>query len=370
MKKRLIFLFSLLVVMCTSAVTVSVAWFIASNYLKISSFDLTINTSDDLQVSLDKDAEEYVDEISQEMEAEDFLIPVSSMLSQEWLNAGTKTPVFYAQGDRNYNEFAQGGSVTYVQPKNMVATTGYYQHEYFLKTSTDKLAYLDTSSLKSSIIANQQANAARADKLIADGIAQYPRAELIQRLNDLEKSMRVSILVDYNDTLTYRVLEPYKQEETLLGGVVDSDCKGMYDIKVGEDANFEVMYGEVKNREKIVYSFNQNSQRKQNPTWCDSGHYGNTYTIDMAASIENGVEIAPENSISFEENEQNVNNLLGSTYAADESRMVLIPLDAYVPTRIVITFYMEGWDKDNIDSTMGASFNAQLTFGVLDRNII
>jgi len=373
MKKTFAFIFVVLILLCASGSAISLAWFTSSDYLRINSFDLAINASDELKVSLSKD-DGYDDEIHESMAFGDYLIPVSSMMSSTWMNAKPHDPIFYGQADRNYNEFQEKNNVRYVVPKVNEATSGYYSQEFYLKTDAPKVAYLDTSDIQNTFIEpNIQNNEARADDLLAGGDSIEAKETIVSKLNNLVNSLRISILVDREDAYDYKIFDPTKDDDVLYGGVVDSDCKGMFDVKTYSDGsgttNYEVMYGEVENREKIIYSYNNELSRKSGATWIDSGHYANTNTIDMDASIENGVNIAKEKSITFNENKTAIENLMNSQ-PVDSAKSLLIPLDTDIPTRIVISIYMEGWDKDNIDSTMGASFNAQLTFGILDRHII
>jgi len=372
MKKSIVLFFISLIILCASATAFSTAWFISSDQLRIDAFELSVNASDDLLISLTNEEDGYTDKIDQSISDDDFFIPVSSMMSSNWMKTHSHNPVFYSHADRNYNEMDEKDGVKYVIPKESIATEGFYSQEFYLKSEAPKIAYLDTSRgemtfIKPDILRNE----AHCDELISSGDSQNSKDEIIAKLNNLVKSLRISVLIDREDSYDYKIFDPYKEENVLYGGVVDSDCLGMYDVKVdtSENVNYEVLYGEVSNREKILYSYNEETNRKQGSTWIDSGHYANTKTIDLNASIANGVNIAEEQSMTFEENNNIINNLMNSL-PADSEKTLLIPLDSNVPTRIVVSIYMEGWDKDNIDSTMGASFNAQLTFGILDRHII
>ena len=80
------------------------------------------------------------------------------------------------------------------------------------------------------------------------------------------------------------------------------------------------------------------------------------YTYNEQNSLQAGVKYKQEPSISLDDINSNDNPLL-------------IPCYNGVPTEIVLSIYLEGWDLDCYNSTMGASFDAQLSFKVL-RGII
>ena len=79
-----------------------------------------------------------------------------------------------------------------------------------------------------------------------------------------------------------------------------------------------------------------------------------TYTFNKANS--NGLEIAKEESFSLDD----INS---------EATKLIIPCYANKPTEIIVSIYLEGWDLDCINATMGASFSTKLSFKLL-RGII
>ena len=80
------------------------------------------------------------------------------------------------------------------------------------------------------------------------------------------------------------------------------------------------------------------------------------HQFDEAASVANGLEFAKEDSMSLDE----INS---------EATKLLIPCYGHKPTEIVVSIYLEGWDLDCINATMGASFSTKLSFKLL-RGII
>jgi len=369
MKKPILFCLISCVGLLTIGTSASLAWFTSHDILKVSYFDISFETQDDLKIAtVDED-----DKFTDKLEAEDLntcglFIPVSSMHSSDWMSRGEHNPLFYGQHDRNANTFVESDNGGYVVPKEVTTNEGFYSQEIFLKSSGYHMAYLDTSELNTYIMADVESNKARADVLLGKDASLGTKEEVVNRLNNLQNSMRISILVDKEDGYDYKIFEPYKSGTTLLGGTIDSECKGYFDAKSHGDHSYEILYGEVENRDLIKYDFNENMDRKSNPTWADSGHKNNTYVINTSNSINNGVVIHEEKTVTFDENLTQKEKLMNSE-AADLDKILLIPLDAEEATRIVVSIYMEGWDVDNIDSTMGGSFNCNLTFGILDRYI-
>ena len=45
--------------------------------------------------------------------------------------------------------------------------------------------------------------------------------------------------------------------------------------------------------------------------------------------------------------------------------MIRIPLKRGEPKKIVLSIYLEGWDRDNVNNTMGANFISNVTFKIL-----
>ena len=74
--------------------------------------------------------------------------------------------------------------------------------------------------------------------------------------------------------------------------------------------------------------------------------HSDVYRFNLDKSIENGMEIAKENSIAVEEAENSV----------------YIPLFENEPRKLYISFYLEGWDLDNTNITMFAYFTINISF--------
>ena len=188
--------------------------------------------------------------------------------------------------------------------------------------------------------------------------------QIAEKLDSLEKCLRVSILIPNEEHYNYYIVDPYKESVTTLGGRLDNDRDGYYDCY--RDINgkaHETIYGEVNDRSKVVY--NDPTGTSDEKIEQKDHYFGNSfeaesrktaYTYNEEASEANGLEFAKEESFSFED----INS---------ETTKLLIPCYANTPTEIIVSIYLEGWDLDCINATMGACFETKLSFKLL-RGII
>ena len=146
------------------------------------------------------------------------------------------------------------------------------------------------------------------------------------------------------------------------------DCvEDIYD----NNAKYEILYGSITNRSSILYKDINDTTYKVKTNVFDSNHYPEAHQIDIEKSLNNGMVIEKENSVSFIENEEIYQKMLNRTATEEEiNSLAIIPLSPKVATRIVLSIYFEGWDRDNLNETMGASFISKLSFGTFDKNIL
>ena len=163
---------------------------------------------------------------------------------------------------------------------------------------------------------------------------------------------------------------------TVVGGLatslrLDNDGDGYYDTydhvemvnnqMVHEEK--ETIYGEVLDRSKIVYNNPLHDSSVDDTTTPETSFFGNSfngisketvYTYDEQASMANGLEFAKEESVTFQD-----------IVDSGVNTNILIPCYANVATEIVVSIYLEGWDKQCVNATMGASFEGNLSFKLL-----
>lgn len=339
-KKRLV-ITSLVVssALLLGTIGTTVAWFAGSPYLEYNNINIGIS---------DKNIEISDDDVNWEssLDSEDLGIvdnfrPVSSMYSNEWIKNKKTTPEFrngFTTADQQFmNDSARAP----------IASTGYFSHAIYLKSDSD--VYLTVDPEKTYFDANKDKN-----KLAAKDLKLYypelTEEQIYENLNSITKSLRMSILVLNNSgtellrDYKYYVIEPYKDRDTLFGGVLDMDENKYYD----QVNDYEAVYGDIANTDKAVYD---------EPSEYDGtieGEYSvfnaktekGVHHFNLDASLENGMTIAKENSIALE----------------DANKEVFIPLEADVSRKLIISFYMEGWDLDNTNVTMYANFIINVSF--------
>ncbi len=385
------------------SVSLTLAWYGASDRLHIKPFDVTVAGKANLLISDEKDGE-YKSFINlsvepEELEGKDVFTPVSSMFQSEWFDSEDaelrNTPCFYDSSSAAV--FSNG------EQRKARALTGFFQKAFYLKSNlnnyyvsldvtkdhTEEGEPEDTDYCDFQIVGekgNQTAGTGkRAYELSEDLKQNYDEKywksedETYEMLSNLKKCIRLSILVlgdDDHPRHEYYIVDPMKEKdettgkyiETDLGGRLDNNRDGYYDYYFDENdrVNKEIVYGQVNDRSKLIYDstivpLDESTQKPRfdnedlPPHYLDSSFdalHRDICQEFLREETEDGV-IEQENSLSFEE------------IADDRHNPLLIPCYANTPSKIVVSIYVEGWDKDCINATMGAYFKSILSFKLL-----
>lgn len=368
MNKRKIIISTLTGTIALAALSISLtlAWYGASDRLNVENMQVEVYSKGNLKISFSPSKETFVENIEDKEEIE--FAPVSSMFSSEWMDQKADKPEFY---DSAYKHILSN-----LEPYKEKAEFGFYQKDVYLLTTTpNQYAVLDLADeADGGSFFKTGDNFARAQDLYNKyhDVWNLSLSDIQDKLDNLINCLRVSILVNQENYYHYYIIDPTKNEGdvTYLGGRLDNDKNGYYDSH--KDLNGlpkEVIYGEVNDRSLIAYDDPVDPNFKDNsaPTVVDeASHFlGNSfvanskpsvYTYNESKSKENGFEIATEDSLSLEK-------------LKTDDTSLLIPLTSGVPTKIVLSIYLEGWDLDCINATMGASFNTKLSFKLKGGNI-
>ena len=336
------------------SLSASLAWYASSDRLQVNSIDLDLRTDESvgLYIGTSTNEEAFKEKLSNEdLNKVKQFAPTSSMFHNHWLDAKKDMPEFY-----NLTEHDIYGVPDFNKP----SSEGFYQQKLYLLNNIDYYVTLDTE--QTFITSDKTSNHLRAQALVGK-VGELTVDEIEEKLNKLENSMRFSILVNTPNFYQYYIVDPNKDENkvTYYAGRLDVNADEYYDTFNDR----EILYGEVENRDAIVYD------NPEDPTFVKpfretpNEFFGNAfsgkndkaaYTYNEQNSLQAGVKYKQEPSISLDDINSNDNPLL-------------IPCYNGVPTEIVLSIYLEGWDLDCYNSTMGASFDAQLSFKVL-RGII
>ena len=374
MNKRNIIISTLTGTIALAALSISLtlAWYGASDRLNVENLEVSIKGKGDLKISTSPELDTFVENLTNEdlnNLSEDFLFaPVSTMHKSNWMDQKADKPEFY---DSASKQIMSNG-----EPYLEKAEYGFFQRDIYLYTTmTHQYAVLDLADeADGGCFFKTGDNFARAQDLYNKyhNVWGLSLSEIQDKLDSLINCLRVSILVNQENDYHYYIIDPTKNEGdiTYLGGRLDNDKNNYFDSY--QDLNHlhkEVIYGEVNDRSLIEYDdpvdpdFKDNS----NPTVVDeASHFlGNSFVADSKPSVytyneekskENGFEIAKEESLSLEK-------------LKTDDTSLLIPLTSAVPTKIVLSIYLEGWDLDCINATMGASFNTKLSFKLKGGNV-
>lgn len=332
----------------------SLAWYASSDRLQVNTIDLDLRTDESVQLLISTRPEE--EHFKKQLETSELntvkqFVPTSSMFHDHWIDAKKDMPEFY-----NLTEHDIYGVPDFTKP----SSEGFFQQKLYLMNNIDYYVTLDAE--QTFITSDKTANHLRAQALVGK-VGSLTVDEIEEKLNKLENSMRFSILVNTPNNYQYYIIDPNKDENkvTYYAGRLDVNADDYYDTFDGK----EVLYGEVENREAIVYDNPEDPSfvkpYKETPVEFfgnafDGKNDKSAYTYNEQNSLQAGVKYKEEPSISLDE-------------IASDDNPLLIPCYNGVPTEIVLSIYLEGWDLDCYNSTMGASFNAQLSFKLL-RGII
>ena len=343
------------------SLSLSIAWYATSENLYIDTLVMTVKGQQQLLISTTGEDGTFVDSIKFHYDDEDSQLkdtglfqPVSSMFKSKWLEDDLKTePELYI-----YTNFAVDENFA---PKEEAAQWGYYSQHLYLYSSSKVNATLSAEDFKITELEDRNSEYAgqlMRQKSVMDKYHEehpdYSNADIYEdimaKLANLKKCMRVGIY-DISEN-KFHILDPYKEGDTLLGGRADLFMNKYYDsypIKATGEA-YEVIYGEVKNRDKAIYlpASDDDSAAPSEYTSFNSRTKAGVKAFDLEASQENGLEIKKEDSYSLQTVEEEM----------------LIHLDGGEPKEFVLMFYMEGWDLDCTNQHMGSNFNLNLEFKV------
>ena len=342
------------------SLSITFAWYASSDRLTVDSFEVKLKCDNNLLLSTSDDPSTFKSTLEkEELKGVDLFVPVSSMHKDEWMDKHSDTPKFY--DNSFYNVPATG------IPQLKEVTRGFYQQTIYLMSNFTYYASISANVNELGIAdtyfeSDDDLNYQRAQKLYEEN-DKYTVSEYVEKLNNLKYCLRMSILIPDEENYAYYIIDPYKKEGEVINfaGRLDNDNDGYYDtyeyLEDGKICKKETVYGEVYNRENMVYDAPTGQEDVEIP---EGEHYdgnsfkgisrGSAYTYNEEESLkDNKVTYAQEESMSLEDLNGTDNTLL-------------IPCYAHTPRPVVISIYLEGWDEDCINATMGASFISNISF--------
>ena len=354
MKSNKIILSLLVGIIALSSVSlgISIAWYASSRSVYVNSIDITIDSDRELEIATSRDGV-YTDHFDySELTPTTVFAPITTAHSSTWMSTKSDKPLFYDESKY---------IVTNEETVELKAVTeDYYSQKFYLKSDDDVYVTIDPS--KTFFHANEEYNHTYAEQVYHDyqhgtdeSKKSLTKEEIEVRLNKIVKAMRFSILVTDHEYYRYGIIDPTKEEETYLGGLLDNNIDRYYDFfhHENDDVLYERVYGEyIGDRNNFVYdeplaSDSDFAMPNEEPSAFNAKHKQGVRTFNLEQTLANGVTIQKENSCSLED----FNKV---------SKPFRVPVFNNQPQEIVICIYIEGWDLDSINYTMGASFKASL----------
>ena len=385
MKKRFLFLFVGLNLLLISSISMSIAWFLGSLTMSVNDILIKVNVDADLKISTEDNLDNAKDSLTED-NLENF-VPVSSMRSEnsEWINnAKTEMPSFIAQYKTGFRK----------DPQVKYANKGFFSKRFYL--FSDHHMYVTFDSDKTTITPNERLNRAKAiekandkalenykaiaDELFANtgiedeslkhdfyenvknDLANSYRAEIMENLNKIEDSLRISIL-DYENLTNsnYTIIDPKKSEDPVVfgGRLSTSIRKDYFDYYSDYDENDlkETLFGEILEQDHdLVYlpPADEDVPAEGEHTCFNAGTRKGVRALDMD-DLKDNVVFAEEQSIS-----PDVADV--SKHPENEDEGYLIELFPGVAHPLTLSVYLEGWDRDNVDATQEAAFDMSIHF--------
>lgn len=356
------FLFSLGVV---TSVTSTYAWFTLTSMGAISNLNLTLNYDTSFALYLSPNRESVDTSLSVEELLETGALiheeggysreqlgiegielnDVSGMFQSKWLNDETIYDQTLLPKLRTAPRFWTADVDASVDPGETNERDTFVQNVFYLQAGEDCSIYLDgskneeTGDLNTYVRANLAANQKVADETGRD----------VNKLNKVVNAVRVSFLT----TDGYVIADPGDTyETTYYAGLLDTGVTGYYDVKDG----YEVMYGEYLGEVRYVEN-ERHDEKFENGDVFTSNHMPGVQIVDPEQLEDPGnsdLHAVKEEAVSLES--LSYDSTKGRKYTP------LCTLRKGELKRIVVTIYVEGWDRDMTDAIASASFDIALSF--------
>ena len=283
--------------------------------------------------------------------------PVSSMFSQEWLDIFASKPVFrtgYQQVTHdNVDSYTRSNAIT-------LDEDGYFSKELYLYSKYNVIVTLNAEETK--FLADEKANKNTAKSLSNDPTE---IARITEDLNNVTKSLRMSLLIpdeehENREEYKYYIVDPYKEETTYLCGPLNTNDPNVeyYDCYYTETGAYEYYFGEYNNESKLIYdeSLDEDEPLSGRVDKFNAKHRKGTHVANIELSEANGFVRGVENSLTLKEAD--------ITTAEGYENGIRVKLNAFEKKKIVLSMYLEGWDKDNIGYTEKGQFTANIQFKI------
>ena len=365
-KGRLMMFGALLFVMgVATSVTSTIAYFNLTTVAVVSNLSLFFDVKDDsyLHLYLCKDERGYVDEDKSiyDLVSEGKLkLPGEDGFSPEELNIdGTVLTDVSGMDQSKWDQGKESWKTTLPTLPRIIKGNDkpvynekdkehYVQNVFYLESNYDCTVYLDGSlnefGEKSTFIApdymRNEETARNKDNIIADD------------LNDVVHAARVSFLTDEG----YIIANPGEDEDTYYAGILDMDGNGYYDSYFDEveGDEKEILYGEYTGKPEYTEPLSGDEGEEFKNVFI-SRHKQEVRKVILESVNRKKEEAVKLETLCFDPN----------TPKFEDELQPICTLKANERKRVVVTIYIEGWDKHMTDKINDAAFKIALGFTAL-----
>ena len=323
--------------LATSSIAATYAWFSIREYARINQISLSTQQGANLEIgyrSTDGDViyksqlgEDDFQVIDPHYDTNKNLRDVSSMFQADWLDtnipANEKTPVLLESYSRSS-----------ARTKTPQAKSHFLQFELFFRSSESGHLYLgDDTYLRPSQNDNERVS-------ILKGIP-------TEKLNNVANAARISF---YSENAFYICeANPIQDEPTVFAGPLSiHNQEGYYDHSEGK----EILYGSYRGEPQYLPALEFDQADVSSHDSFHAIHKAGVSPIDLS-SIE--PEIEETNSLQ---------EFIFDGASSITNKKALGPLRANEDFRLVITIYLEGWDKDLTEEVLEGRFDVNLSFAL------
>ena len=315
------------------------AWYSVLEKGYISDLNMLVSADMDLLLGVkDKDTGEIIFPKST-YSKEDFgygdgfyLHDVSGMFKEVWLNSAdpeTTNPEYCSA----YRPFT--GRYNYTSPAS--PKDDYLRYEFYLKSNIDCAIMLgEDTGFTPNVLSNE--------------VVAREKGRNVEDLNKVVDATRVSFYSADGYVVAKKNKVSLLYPETSYGGLLDLNNDGYYDYDYS--TNEEIVYGEYEG----VPSYLDDTSGTNIPYGPDKGVFVANHKEGVKKFKEGSVEFKQENAVPFSELIFNEETMIGKPITP------LLQLKAGEAKRLVMTIYLEGWDKNMTDLLSLASMDAKVSF--------
>lgn len=389
-KKRILLSIACLTVgLASASVAFTYAWTTIAANNRVDQIEIKVDSKRNLQVSENK--KDFLSEISFADSSSNLLYQPISSYPFRWLEEKNKEyqadsdipdPIFYSA--------YSGVSNTRVprEAEKLENEVCYFSKHLYFSCDDEVYVTIDPDSFR--MTPKETKNLQRAKQVaekVTFGTQDEKEAFIKQKKKQLDSivdSMRISLLYqDDSGSLQYRIIDPKKREgeTTEFLGNLNSSTTPYYDTFFENKIEYETLYGYIQDDGKIIQGANAVDLMDYYSPVLDKDTLQNTDINHPVTDMEETNSFSSYSKegtrhLNLEEYKKKHTPVKEESYTLEEIRPkevtrespIMIPVrrnegkDGYRPAEVVISVYMEGWDRDCINETMGATFDCTMEF--------